>query len=92
MIRLLGVLAVVAGAIVVPAATAGATGGTTTTLVSVSTTGGAGNGASDVVAVTPDGRFVLFNSKASNLVPGDTNGKWDVFVRNVQTGHTYRVS
>ena len=30
-------------------------------------------------AMTPDGRYVLFCSKATNIVTGDTNGKIDLF-------------
>lgn len=37
-------------------------------------------------AITPDGRYVAFTSYASNLVPGDTNGRPDVFVRDLWTG------
>ncbi len=40
----------------------------------------AGNGASTRPALSADGRFVAFQSAASNLVTGDTNGKTDVFV------------
>jgi Bacterial Ig-like domain (group 1) len=43
-------------------------------------------------AVTPDGRFIVFVSKATNLVAGDTNGAWDVFVRDRTSGITERVS
>ena len=32
-------------------------------------------------AISADGRFVAFESEATNLVPGDTNGAFDVFVR-----------
>ncbi len=28
------------------------------------------------------GRYAIFSSKASNLVPGDTNDAWDIFVRD----------
>ena len=42
--------------------------------------------------MTPDGRFVVFASFASNLVPGDTNGFGDVFVRDRRAGVTERVS
>jgi dipeptidyl aminopeptidase/acylaminoacyl peptidase len=58
----------------------------TTALVSVSTSGGAANGASRGSVVTPDGRFVAFVSAASNLVAADTNGIPDVFVRDTQLG------
>ena len=43
-------------------------------------------------AISADGRFVAFYSEATNLVPGDTNGASDVFVRDRQTGTTRRVS
>src|SRR6185436_2049194 len=39
-----------------------------------------------------DGRYVAFDSLAGNLVPGDTNGKRDVFVRDRQAGTTTLVS
>jgi Tol biopolymer transport system component len=42
-------------------------------------------------AVSADGRYVLFDSHGSKLVPGDTNGQTDVFVRDRQTGETTRV-
>ena len=61
------------------------------TLVSRSTSGGAGNGASSLVSLSDDGRFVVFTSDASNLVAGDTNGKSDVFVWDRDTGVTRRV-
>src|SRR5690348_8035959 len=34
------------------------------------------------VDVSADGRYVVFSSSASNLVPGDTNGADDVFVKD----------
>ena len=43
-------------------------------------------------AITPDGRFVAFVSRANNLVANDTNMSDDVFVRDRQTGETERVS
>ena len=43
-------------------------------------------------ALCADGRFVAFDSSATNLVPGDTNGAADVFVRDRQTGMTSGVS
>ncbi len=42
--------------------------------------------------VSADGRFVAFQSDASNLVPGDTNEDTDIFVRDRQTGVVQRVS
>jgi Tol biopolymer transport system component len=43
-------------------------------------------------AISGDGRFVAFLSWAGNLVPGDTNGEPDIFVRDRQTGKTELVS
>jgi Tol biopolymer transport system component len=54
-------------------------------------TGGA-NSWSDSGSVSADGRYVAFTSNASNLVHGDTNKLPDVFVRDVRTGRTTRVS
>jgi Tol biopolymer transport system component len=64
----------------------------TTQRVSVSSTGEQGNGVSAYSAITPDGRFVAFDSEATNLVPGDTNGYADVFLCDRQAGTTERVS
>ena len=44
------------------------------------------------VSVSDDGRFVAFSSAASNLVVGDTNGAPDVFVRDMTSNTTERVS
>jgi Tol biopolymer transport system component len=62
-----------------------------TSLVSVAADGGAPNGSSSSGGISADGRFVVFTSSASNLVPGDTNGIDDVFVRDRQAGTTTRV-
>ena len=61
-------------------------------LVSVDVDGNEGNGSSSGAAISADGRFVAFESSATNLVPGDTNADYDVFVRDRQTGTTERVS
>lgn len=50
------------------------------------------NGHSELAAVSDDGRFVAFSSAADNLVPGDSNGFVDVFVKDMQTGIIERVS
>jgi uncharacterized repeat protein (TIGR01451 family) len=63
-----------------------------TSAVSVSSAGVIGNDASSHPDMTPDARFVSFASSASNLVPGDTNGVGDVFVRDRRSGATERVS
>jgi Tol biopolymer transport system component len=63
-----------------------------TTRVSVATGGAQSNGSSAQAAISADGQIVAFESSASNLVPGDTNGWDDVFVHNRGTGTTTRVS
>jgi hypothetical protein len=64
----------------------------TTERVSVDSNGVQANADSSFCPITPDGRYVAFGSFASNLVPGDTNSKGDVFLRDRQTGLTERVS
>jgi Tol biopolymer transport system component len=59
--------------------------------VSVSSTGTPGDQQSSAPAISPDGRFVAFESAATNLVPGDTNGAVDVFLHDRKTGVTVRV-
>jgi hypothetical protein len=60
--------------------------------VSVGPTGQQANGDSLKPAISADGRFVAFDSVASNLVAGDTNGSFDVFVRDRVAKVTRRVS
>lgn len=60
--------------------------------VSVASDGTEGNGHSWPPAISADGRYVAFVSRATNLVPNDTNGWHDVFVHDRQTGHTQRIS
>jgi hypothetical protein len=52
----------------------------------------AGNGVSDQPFIAGNGRYVAFRSSSSDLVTGDTNLMSDIFVRDLQTNHTYRVS
>ena len=63
-----------------------------TTRTSVATGDIQAVGSSDRAAISVDGRFVAFDSDAANLVAGDINGEWDVFVRDRQTSTTTRVS
>jgi Tol biopolymer transport system component len=63
-----------------------------TTRVSVDSAGTQGNGPSDFPFISADGRFVAFQSRAGNLVAGDTNFVVDIFVHDRQTGQTTRVS
>jgi len=65
----------------------------TTTLVSVNRTGvGGGDGHSVSPVISADGRYVAFESEASNLVASDTNGVSDVYVRDLQAGTTTLLS
>jgi uncharacterized repeat protein (TIGR01451 family) len=64
----------------------------TTERVSVSSSGGQGNGDSRNPSISADGRYVAFPSRAANLVAGDTNGTYDIFVHDRQTGTTQLVS
>ena len=64
----------------------------TTTRVSVDSTGTQANSQSFDPAISADGRHITFGSNATNLVPGDTNGRTDVFVHDAVTGTTTRVS
>lgn len=63
-----------------------------TTRVSVATDGTQGNAFSHRPSISADGRFIAFYSEASNLVSGDTNESWDVFIHDQLTGETTRVS
>ncbi len=60
--------------------------------VSVSTSGKQANKGSWDCTLSRDGRIVAFQSEASNLVPADTNGVADIFVRDRDSGITERVS
>ncbi len=60
--------------------------------VSVSSTGEQADRFSEGAAISADARFVAFQSFATNLVAGDTNNGFDVFVHDLSTGTTERVS
>jgi len=60
--------------------------------VSVDSSGMQGNGDSGWPQLSSDGRFVVFHGGASNLVANDTNGQYDVFVHELATHVTQRVS
>ncbi|MCC5954062.1 MAG: S-layer homology domain-containing protein [Acidimicrobiia bacterium] len=64
----------------------------TTQRVSVSSNGDQANSGSLNPSISADGRYVAYASFATNLVPGDTNGVADIFVRDLTTGATERVS
>ncbi len=64
----------------------------TTERVSVDSAGAQSDNGSAFAAVSDDGRFVTFQSVATNLVPSDTNNQIDVFVHDRTAGETTRVS
>jgi len=64
----------------------------TTVRVSVASDGSQANNRTGALAISADGRYVTFESDASNLVLDDINGKRDIFVHDRQTGITERVS
>ena len=61
-------------------------------LVSSDVGGIQGDGQSESLSVSDDGRYVAFVSHSSNLSVGDTNGHPDVFVKDLHTGLIHRVS
>jgi Tol biopolymer transport system component len=62
------------------------------TRASVAPGGADPDGQSRSPRISADGRRVVFQSLASNLVAGDANGTWDVFVHDLETGETALVS
>ena len=57
-----------------------------------SSSGAQADGPSEDPAISADGTIIAFESEATNLVDGDTNGRLDVFVHDLTTGETRRVS
>lgn len=64
----------------------------TTRRISTSSSGAQANGPSRLPSISPDGAWVAFESSASDLVAGDTNGASDVFLKEVATGALWLVS
>jgi len=60
--------------------------------ISIDSSGTQANDNSSDPSISADGRYVAFWSDASNLIDGDTNGTYDVFVHDNQTKNTTRVS
>jgi hypothetical protein len=61
-------------------------------LLSVNTNGFSGNAASHIGSMTPDGRYVVFTSAASDLATNDNNGTNDIFLRDRVSGMTILIS
>jgi Ca2+-binding RTX toxin-like protein len=62
------------------------------TRISIAADGTEGLGASGYAQFSPDGRYVVFDSDATNLVAGDTNNKGDIFLKDLVTGAITRLS
>lgn len=60
--------------------------------ITLSTTGEQGTGHAAGPHLSANGRYAAFESDAPNLVPGDTNGVADTFVRDLRTGRVQRIS
>jgi Tol biopolymer transport system component len=64
----------------------------TTARVSITPAGAEGNSLSEVPELSGDGRYVAFASLASNLVTPDTNGQYDIFVKDLVSNTIVRAS
>ena len=63
--------------------------------INVTSSGEAGNGvvgAGLSASVSPNGRYITFSDSATNLVTGDSNGKIDVFLKDMQSGSLLMLS
>lgn len=85
-------LAIVASGLFALRAAAESPGATTRESVSSRPASSQGDGPSGNPAISEDGRFVVFESDAANLVKGDANKQTDVFLRDRETGETTLVS
>jgi len=64
----------------------------TTKLITANKTGQASSGKERNYQISADGRFVIFESNANDVVTNDTNNAWDIFVRDTKTNTTKLVS
>jgi Tol biopolymer transport system component len=63
-----------------------------TSRISVATDGTEANNGAGSPSISADGRYITFQSNASNLVSGDTNSSRDIFLHDRQSGETIRIS
>ncbi|GAA2643135.1 hypothetical protein [Streptomyces vastus] len=91
-IRAVSVAAIALSTIALTVTTASSAPSPATERVTVSATGEQSNGASGAPGLSADGRYAAFSTNGSNLVPGDTNGTSDSFLRDLRTGTVERVS
>src|SRR5258706_5590688 len=62
------------------------------TLLSADAAGVQGDGTSRYPSISPNGKWVAFESSSTNLVAGDANAKYDIFVRDLRHGTIQRAS
>ena len=67
-------------------------GKVSTVLISRNEQGDPANNSCYDPTLSADGRYVVFDSRADNLVPGDTNGQRDIFLYDRVTDHIERIS
>lgn len=87
-----GQLAAAAAIVLLSATSAAAQYGGLPEWITQSLSGERADGSSREPSLSYDGRFVAFESNASDLVPGDTNNNTDIFVYDAIAGQTNRVS
>lgn len=79
-------------AVILAGATTGAARSQVPTRASLSSSGAEGNSYCLGSDISGAGRLIVFSSGSSNLVPGDLNDRFDVFVHDRVAGTTSRVS
>ncbi len=87
----MGRLTIATALVIVATAGSAAAAGPGTTRVSLTSSGTQAGRSSDFPTISADGRYVAFHTDA-RLVPGDTNDLTDVYVRDLASGSTRRVS
>jgi hypothetical protein len=78
--------------VLIPAGAAVADDDRTTKRISIGHDGSQADGSSNAPSVSDDGRWFVYSSNATNLVPGDTNNLLDIFLYDRSTGTTELVS
>jgi len=90
-VGLMGVL-VLTGLVACSSSGGGGTPEAFITRISVNATGEGGDGLSQTPDMSADGRYVVFESSATNLVTGDTNDDFDIFLKDTQNNTIKRIS
>jgi Tol biopolymer transport system component len=91
--RRIALITLAAGVAIVPLAGSGSAGTPAkTTRASIGSQEQESPNGAIYPSISGSGRYVVFETSSANLVPGDTNGESDVFVRDRKTGRTERVS